>query len=107
MYDAVLRLRDHGHRRIGFVGGASEYNFSHLREDGFRKGMAAADLPCDETLIAPGAMLRHEGQVKTEAMLRSNNPQTAIVFGVDLAASGAYDAARNLGLNIGRDFSII
>ena len=107
MYDAVLRLRDHGHRRIGFVGGASEYNFSRLREAGFRKGMAAAGLTCDETLIAPGAMLRHEGQIKTEAMLKSDNPPTAIVFGVDLAALGAYDAARNLGLTIGSDLSVI
>ena len=36
MRDAVLRLYDYGHRRIGFVGGASEYNFSHLREAGYR-----------------------------------------------------------------------
>ncbi len=107
MCDAVMRLHNHGHKRIGFIGGASEYNFSHLREAGFRDGMAKAGLVCDESLITGGAMLRHEGQHATEAMLTSGNPPTAIVFAVDLAALGAYDAAKNAGLSIGRDLSII
>lgn len=107
MHDAVLRLHAHGHRRIGFVGGAAEYNFAHLREAGFRKGMAAAGLPVDERLVTGEAMLRHDGRRATKAMLRSGQPPTAIVFAVDLAALGAYDAARDAGLSIGRDLSII
>jgi LacI family transcriptional regulator len=51
MQEAVRRLADHGHTRIGFVGGGTEYNFSHLREDGFRTGMSDCGLSTDETLI--------------------------------------------------------
>ena len=34
-------------------------------------------------------------------------PPTAIVFAVDAAALGAYDAAGRLGLEVGRDLSVI
>ena len=42
----------------------------------------------------------------TSACTRSK-PPTALVFAVDLAALGAYDAARETGLTIGRDLSVI
>lgn len=107
MRDAVLRLAAHGHRRIGFVGGASEYNFSHLREQGFRDGMAEAGLGLDEDLILDEAMLREDGERATRRLLAADMPPTAIVFAVDLAALGAYDAVRVMGLTIGRDLSVI
>ena len=107
MRDAVLRLTGLGHRRIGFVGGAREYNFAHLREEGFREGMKAAGLDVDDELMLSEAMLRDEGAEATRQLLSLETPPTAIVFAVDLAALGAYDAARDLGLEIGSDLSII
>ncbi len=107
MRDAVQRLADHGHKRIGFVGGAVEYNFTRLREQGFRDGMRDAGLPLDETLMVSEAMLRQDGATATHQLLTADLPPTAIVFAVDLAALGAYDAARDLGLTIGRDVSVI
>ncbi|MCV6592604.1 MAG: LacI family transcriptional regulator [Silicimonas sp.] len=107
MAEAVERLRVLGHRRIGFVGGAPEYNFAPLREAGFRRGLEAAGLPLDEALILRGAMLREEGARATRRLLSLEAPPTAIVFAVDLAALGAYDAARDRGLAIGRDLSVI
>ena len=107
MRDAVLRLAGHGHTRIGFVGGAAEYNFSHLREQGFRDGMHQAGLHLDEDLMIGEAMLRTDGESATRQLLTCDLPPTAIVFAVDLAALGAYDATRDLGLAIGRDVSVI
>ena len=107
MHEAVLRLAAYGHRRIGFVGGAEEYNFAHLREEGYRAGLAEAGLEADERLILGGAMLRAEGMRATLRLLQQPLPPTAIVFAVDMAALGAYDAAEEAGLTIGQDLSVI
>ena len=107
MREAVLRLAAHGHRRIGFVNGAAAYNFSGLRDAGFRVGMDEAGLAVDESLVAGDAMLRAEGARATRRLLAQPKPPTAIVFAVDMAALGAYDAAREAGLRIGRELSVI
>ncbi len=107
MRDAVLRLASLGHQRIAFVGGAAEYNFAHLREEGYRRGLQEAGLSADEDLILGGTMLRDEGSSATSHLLSLSRPPTAIVFAVDMAALGAYDAARECGLSIGRDLSVI
>lgn len=107
MREAVARLAGHGHARIAFINGGMEYNFSGLREEGFRRGMAEAGLSVDPELVLSGAMTRETGAVATERVLAHDNPPTAIVFAVDAAALGAYEAAEALGLEIGRDLSVI
>ncbi|MDJ0640039.1 MAG: LacI family DNA-binding transcriptional regulator [Paracoccaceae bacterium] len=107
MRDAVLRLAQHGHQRIGFVNGGSEYNFSRLRAAGFENGMNEARLDIDESLITGDAMTREQGTAATLGMLARSLPPTAIVFAVDMAALGAYDAAEKHGLVIGQDLSLI
>lgn len=107
MHDAVLRLASHGHSRIGFVNGGREYNFSALREAGFRRGMAAAGLQVDEDLVAHDAMTTEAGAAATTQFLNLELPPTAIVFAVDIAALGAYSAAREFGLVVGQDLSVI
>ena len=107
MRDAVRRLVGHGHRRIGFVNGGSEYNFSSLREQGFRQGMTEAGLSIDPDLMAGDAMTSEAGDRATIRLMSTERPPTAIVFAVDVAALGAYAAAERLGLSIGRDLSVI
>ncbi len=107
MKEAVARLVQHGHSRIAFVNGGAEYNFSHLREAGFRAGMAQAGLEVDEMLVACRAMTREAGASATAELLSQARPPTAIVFAVDMGALGAYDAAEATGLEIGVDLSVI
>ena len=107
MRDAVLRLARQGHRRIGFINGSASYFFTVLRDQGFRAGMAQAGLALDESLILKDAMSREAGALCTARLLSHPEPPTAIVFAVDGAALGAYDATEEAGLTIGRDLSII
>lgn len=107
MREAVLRLANHGHTRIGFVNGGLEYNFSHLREKGFREGMAHAGLALDQGLMLDNVMTMDAGEAATGALLKHPQPPTAIIFAVDLAALGAYTTSMRYGLKIGSDISII
>lgn len=107
MQQAVGRFAALGHRRIGFVNGNAAYNYAGLREGGYGAGLAGAGLPVDRDLIMSGAMTPDQGEAATRALLALRAPPTAIVFALDGAALGAYAAARDLGLEIGRDLSVI
>ncbi len=107
MRAAVLRLAGHGHRRIGYVGGGAGMNYALLRRAGYLAGLGEAGLAADPALMCHGAVTPEEGRAATEALLELDRPPTAIVFAVDMAALGAYDAAARFGLGIGRELSVI
>lgn len=107
MRDAVRRLVALGHRRIAYVGAGTLFNFSGLRRAGFRTGLAEAGLPEDPALQLGSALTRDEGAAAARRLWQLDMPPTAIVFAVDAAALGAYRAAAELGLVVGRDVSLI
>ncbi len=102
----VERLKGFGHRRIGFVGAPEEYNFAHMRRDGYLRGLERAGLTSDNGLIYGEARTRHDGSVALQTLLHKPEPPTAVVFSTDETALGAYDTASNLGLRLGQDISI-
>jgi len=107
MARAVHLLVDLGHRRIGFAGGGEEYNFSHLRRAGFETAMVARGLPCDPALTVFGGRQAEDGARIVARFMALDRPPTAIVFAVDQAALGAWDVVPKLGLEIGRDVSVV
>ncbi len=104
---AVARLAAQGHRRIAFVNAGREYNFAHVRHQGYLSGLHAAGLDHDASLIMGDAVTSQDGQAATLKLLALASPPTAIVFATDKAAMGSYLAASDLGLTIGRDISVI
>jgi len=107
MRDAVHRLAKHGHTRIGYVNGGLEYTYSHLRAEGFKLGMEEAGLIADPGIMVDGATTVEQGAAATRRLLSHANPPTAIIFAVDMAALGAYSAAAELDIEIGKDLSVI
>lgn len=107
MRRAVERLHGLGHERIAFVGGGEEYNFTHLRRLGYEQGLEACGLDFEAALTARNTRLTDEGRAATERLMQLPEPPTAIIFAVDLAALGAYEALSRIGLKIGQDVSII
>ncbi len=105
--NAFERLVEFGHTRIGYVGSDPKFNYSHLRRDGYFEGLKAAGLTFDAELIREGARTREEGTVEARALLSLKRPPTAIIFATDLAALGCYPVCADLGLEIGKDVSIL
>ena len=107
MADAVQRLAALGHRRIAFVNGGGHYQYSLLRLDGFRWGLARAGIEEDPDLVLSGALTPEAGEASGSSLLALPRPPTAIVFAVDSAALGLYRTARRHGLRIARHLSVI
>ncbi|SIS90066.1 LacI family DNA-binding transcriptional regulator [Paracoccus saliphilus] len=107
MADAVSRLAALGHSRIAFVGGGAHYMYACLRHLGYRDGLARAGIAIDPVLEDSSALDRTSGARATAHLLDLDQPPTAIVFAVDRAALGAWDIARERGLRIGTDLSVV
>ena len=107
MCQAVERLYLLGHRNIAFVNSNIEYNFAHLRLQGYLKGLKKLGLQRSDNMVLDGVMTTKDGENATRKLLHESFPPTAILYATDVAALGAYKVASDLGLQIGKELSII
>ncbi|MFF2845335.1 LacI family DNA-binding transcriptional regulator [Streptomyces sp. NPDC058001] len=104
---AARHLVELGHTRIGAITGPSRMMCSRARIDGYRAALETAGLPVDPDLIEPGDFHHESGYRLGLRLLRRENRPTAIFAGNDLQALGLYEAARELGLRIPEDLSVV
>jgi DNA-binding LacI/PurR family transcriptional regulator len=101
-----------GHRRIAHIGGdrAVEMDF-HLpttRRLGYQAALVDAGLPDDEALFQAGDFTMQGGYAAAKQLLGAPSGRpTAIFAASDEMAIGAILAARDLGLDVPRDVSIV
>ena len=103
---ATRYLAARGHRRIGFIAGAAEYNLSGWRIDGWKAAMADAGLQTDGLLQA-GDFTYASGERAARALLALPSPPTAIIASNDQMALATLEVARTLGRTVPDDLSII
>jgi LacI family transcriptional regulator len=103
---ATQHLIGLGHRRIGFIAGAPDYNLSHWRVEGWRQAMAQAGLP-DAGLCAPGDFSYESGREAALALLNLDPAPTAIIASNDQMALATLDIAHERNLAVPGDLSII
>ena len=104
---ATRHLIGLGHRVIGMVAGPEDMASSRARVAGYRSAMEEAGLPHDESLIAWTDFHRHSGLEGGSLLLNRAERPTAIFAASDMAALGVYDAARERGLSVPEDLSVI
>jgi LacI family transcriptional regulator len=104
---ATEHLVELGHRRIGFISGSSEYSLSQWRVDGWRAAMAAAGLDC-RGLLAEGDFSLASGAHAARNLLGEGGAAvTAIIASNDRMALACLEVARERGLNVPADLSLI
>jgi LacI family transcriptional regulator, repressor for deo operon, udp, cdd, tsx, nupC, and nupG len=101
----VRHLVELGHRRIGLASGPHRYQPTQRRREGYRRGLQAAGLPVDESLIVETVYSVEGGHLAGVRLLDLG--VTAILAGSDLMALGAVRAVRQRGLDVPGDVSIV
>ena len=96
-----------GHRRIGFVSGPQSHTSAKLRELGFLDAMAEHELDRGAQLIANGDYSFRSGLEAGKMLLDVSPRPTALFASNDEMAAGLIHAARERGLHVPRDLSII
>lgn len=109
--NAVQHLIDLGHRKIAYI---SDYlddlfssGFNRNRYFGYRQALEAAGLPVQPEYHRQGWHTRQNARQMTMELLNLANPPTAIFAFSDELALGALEAARDLGLRVPDDLSVV
>jgi LacI family transcriptional regulator len=105
--EAVGLLIEGGHQRIGLVAGPEGFRSAYERREGWREAMTDAGLPLGPDLIAPGSYTFETGRVAGAALLTQDEPPSAIFASNDVMAAGVLHAARERGLSVPEDLSIV
>jgi LacI family transcriptional regulator len=104
---AVEHVLSLGHRRIAFIAGREGAWATKMRVQGFREGLEAAGLDPSRCPIHLGNYRIDSGYEITRTVMRADTPPTALLFGNDQMAAGAYIALARLGLRIPDDVSVV
>lgn len=104
---ATRHLLELGHRRIGIITGPEEMMCSRARLDGYSAALAEQGLSLDPALVTEGDFTTDGGYAQAMELLAQPDRPTAIFAGSDLQAMGVYEAARQNGLRIPEDLSVV
>jgi len=104
---AARHLAELGHRRIAFISGPDTFRSSHERGRGFAEGLAEHGVTLDPAYVRRAAYTFESGvEAATELLALPQRP-TAIFAGNDEMAIGVMKAARDAGLRVPEDLSIV
>jgi LacI family transcriptional regulator len=104
---ATEHLLELGHRRIAMLTGRPDLQSARLREDGYRKAMAAAGVAVDEGLVRLGAYNAPTSADAARELLAGDDRPTAVFAANDTSAIATIDVARELGLQVPDDLSVV
>ncbi len=100
-----------GHRRIAFVGDeegdAFGFTSSMRRRHGYRRALSAAGIEPDPTYQRRGPHGREVAHEQALALFDLDRPPTAVFAASDTQALGVLEAAKQRGLDVPGDLSII
>jgi LacI family transcriptional regulator len=104
---AMSYLTDLGHRLIGHIAGEMKLISANQRLQGYKDGLAAAGIPLNQDLIEVGDYTTETAVICARKLLSLQERPTAIFAANDVSAMGVYQAAREFGLQIPGDLSVI
>ncbi|MBZ9649475.1 LacI family DNA-binding transcriptional regulator [Sphingobium sp. 3R8] len=95
-----------GHRHIGVITPPPPHRAALRRVEGFRDGLAAADIAVDDALFVQGRFDFASGIEAGEALLALPQPPSAIFATNDEMALGVLTLAHSIGLRVPEDLSV-
>ncbi len=105
--EAARYLAQLGHTRVAFISGPDTFRSSHERGRGFAEGLGEHGVTLDPAYVRRGAYTFESGAEAAKDLLAMSKPPTAIFAGNDEMAIGVMKAARDAGLDVPFDLSIV
>ncbi len=106
-YDATNHLLRLGHKRIGFIGGASDLVVTMDRLSGYASALEDAGISFDPRLVISEDFLEEGGYTGMMRLLAIPERPGAVIASDDVLAFGAMRAAGELGYLIPDDLAIV
>lgn len=96
-----------GHRRIAGIFGTEGTSTARIRALAFRDALGEAGIALHPELSRSGRFTEEAGHATFRELMSLPEPPTAVFCGNDVIAFGALNAAREMGVSVPRDVSII
>ena len=98
-----------GHRRVGFIGPATDVHTARMRERGFFQTLRASGVTLGSAYLRRAPATTAGGRAAMRALLamRADQPPTAVFCGNDLLAVGALKECTTSGVHVPDDLSIV
>lgn len=106
-FRAVEHLIQLGHRRIGFIAGPQNVQNSFRREEGYRRALTKYGIEINTDLMQVGDFYFDTGSRMFDLFMERIDPPTAIFASNDLMALGVIKRAKERGLSIPGDLSVV
>ena len=107
-YQATQHLIEQNHRRIAMLAGSFSFSDrSFHRWHGYRKCLKEHGIPYKPSLLLQTEYTLAGGREGIKKLLSSDNPPTAVFCSNDLIALGAMQGARDLGMKLPEDLSMV
>ena len=110
-FRAVSHLVDLGHRDIAIVGGKPETRlYSPIGKErlkGYRMALDITGIPIRDDLVTSGEWTSADALESARALLSGRRPPTAIFATSDVQAAGVLMAAREMGVHVPGDLSVV
>ncbi len=100
-------LADLGHTQIAHISGPATFRSAHERRRGFSDGLAEKGVKLHRKFDREAGYTFDTGYAAAKSLLAGADRPTAIFAGNDEMAMGVYKAARDAGLDIPRDLSVV
>ena len=104
---AVQHLLDLGHERIGVLAGPADSVPARQRVQGYHSALGQVGIAVDSTLVEHSSFSYEDGQRGAERLLSLPEPPTAIFAVADTLAVGALREARQHGIDVPEDLSVV
>lgn len=98
---------ERGLTRLAYIAGAPDTSTNQVRLRGFLEGCAAHGCDPQTVRVEPGDFSYEAGQEAMWRLLTSDDPPEAVFCANDIIAIGALDAARQCGVSVPDDLSVI
>ncbi|WP_033070253.1 LacI family DNA-binding transcriptional regulator [Thalassospira australica] len=102
-YDAVKRLLDDGHRKIGMIDPPEALTFFGYRKQGARRAMIDAGRDPDSLIWMPSDISVRAARESITKLFSSERDVTAVVCASQMTMIGALEALMELGMDTIRD----
>ncbi|HAM18567.1 MAG TPA: LacI family transcriptional regulator, partial [Alteromonas macleodii] len=106
-YLATRHLLELGHKDIAYISGPTDKCDASLRLEGHKRALSEAGLPINPQLIFNGDYSEEDGKIGLLELMARDVPFTALVCANDWMASGAISCARDLGMSLPHDLSVV
>ena len=105
--ELTRHLLQHGHTRIGIIGGPHAESHARERAEGYAQALAEAGLGLDEEMVGAGNWSLEDGYRITRGWLALANPPTAIFGSNNFMSMGALYAIRERRLRVPDDIAVV